>query len=95
MDISFKTILHDGLPPTERTARHDGTGTDRNIGRDIDVTQPPRYSVSRVLFLAIQGLNLVDLCLKEAEERNDTKTIHWLRETKEHYQHILKTAEEI
>ena len=55
--------------------------------------QVPSFGLSTVLFHAIQGLDLVEKYLEEAEHNKDADMADWLRETKTLYEQILASAE--
>ena len=55
--------------------------------------QSPSYGFSTVLFHAMQGLDIVEQYLDEAEQNEDPNIADWLRETKTRYEQILASAE--
>ncbi len=55
--------------------------------------QAPSIGFSSVLFHAMQGLDLVEQYLEEAEQGTDQDMARWLRETKTLYEQILASAD--
>ncbi|MCF8052066.1 MAG: hypothetical protein K9L59_12565 [Desulfobacterales bacterium] len=55
--------------------------------------QGTSFGFSTVLFHAMQGLDLVEQYLEEAEHNKDADMANWLRETRTLYGQILASAE--